>query len=267
MNHLLSARFAAVVGRLALLSIGAPPGFTETPATSACAGRYELRSEHSPDGIGVFFLGREIAHVMSHAGADWLERPEREAEERPDLLLRALRLQPGDVVADVGAGTGYHAWRLAEAVASAGRVYAVEVQPEMLDRLRPNMAARGITNVVPVLGTSTDPRLPEGALDCILMVDVYHEFDRPCEMLERLCRALKPSGRLVFVEFRAEDEAVPIKPLHKMSERQIRREAALHPLEWVETITTLPWQHVVTFRKPGPEVGRPPAETPAAAAE
>lgn len=262
-----TAPCAAFFGRLAVGLLAVLPGRAEAAGTTACTGRYEVRSEHSPDGIGVFFLGREIAHVMSHAGADWLERPEREVEERPDLLLRALKLQPGDVVADVGAGTGYHSWRLAEAVTSTGRVYAVEVQPEMLDRLGRNMAARALTNVVPVLGTSTDPRLPKGALDCILMVDVYHEFDRPCEMLERLCRALKPSGRLVFVEFRAEDEAVPIKPLHKMSERQIRREAALHPLEWVETITSLPWQHVVIFRKRGSEVGRPPDDAPAAVTE
>jgi len=231
------------------LVMGAGFGWAGSPAPSPCATRYETRQNHSPDGVGVFFLGREIAQVMSHAGAEWLERPERMAEERPDLLVAALTLKPGDQVADLGAGTGYLSWRLAQALSPAGRVYAVDVQPEMLSRLRRNMAVRGITNVVTILGTPTDPRLPASALDCILMVDVYHELARPCEVLEALCVALKPAGRIVFVEYRAEDPTIPIKPLHKMTEAQIRAEAALHPLEWVETIRTLPRQHVVIFRK------------------
>lgn len=233
---------------LALLMV-AGSGWAGSPAPSPCATRYETRQNHSPDGVGVFFLGREIAHVMSHAGAEWLERPERMAEERPDLLVAALTLKPGDQVADFGAGTGYLSWRLAQALSPAGRVYAVDVQPEMLGRLRRNMAARGITNVVTILGTPTDPRLPAGALDCIIMVDVYHELARPCEVLQALCVALKPAGRIAFVEYRAEDPTIPIKPLHKMTEAQIRAEAALHPLEWVETVRTLPRQHVVIFRK------------------
>jgi precorrin-6B methylase 2 len=183
-------------------------------------------------------------------------------EERPDQLVPALNLQPGDQVADVGAGTGYFSWRLAEAVTPQGRVYAVEVQPEMLERLRRNMATRGLTNLVPILGTPTDPRLPAGTMDCILMVDVYHEFARPCEMLHALWLALKPSGRLVFVEYRGEDPAIPIKRLHKMTELQIRHEAALHALEWVETVATLPRQHIVIFRKRGPEASAAPRAPP-----
>lgn len=244
------------------LGITGPVGSQKPPP---CAAHYEARSSHSPDGVGVFFLEREIAHVMSHAGADWLERPEREAEERPDELVAALKLKPGDAVADVGAGTGYFSWRLAEAVAPRGRVYAVDVQPEMLERLRGNMAARGLTNVIPVLGSTTEPRLPAGAVDCVLMVDVYHEFERPCEMLHALWLALKPAGRLVFVEYRGEDPSIPIKPLHKMTEHQIRREAALYPFEWITTITTLPRQHVVIFRKHGDNNKAVPAEPSAEA--
>lgn len=211
---------------------------------------YEHRDPPSPDGLGKFFLGREIAHVMGHAAADWLERPEREAEEGTGLLVPALRLKPGDVVADLGAGTGYFTWRLAQAVTPQGRVYGVDVQPEMLERLRAHMSTRGVTNVLPWLGTEADPRLPAASLDLVLMVDVYHELAQPYEMLQAVCRALKPGGRLAIVEYRGEDPTVPIKPLHKMTEAQLRREIALHPLEWVETIRSLPWQHLVLFRKP-----------------
>lgn len=221
------------------------------PSTPANAPRYEFRSEHDPDGIGKFYLGREIAHTMSHLGADWLERPERQEEERPDLLIDALKLQPGDVVADIGAGSGYLTRRLARAVGSHGTVYATDIQPEMLDRLRATLRAEGIANVKTVLGSETDPRLPAKALDLAILVDVYHEFSHPFEMLTGLCRALKPGGRLVFVEYRAEDPTVPIKPLHKMTEAQVRREAAVHPLDWVETLAVLPRQHLIVFRKRG----------------
>jgi len=263
MTRLSSAVPAVPLGLLQALCVAAPFCWAGSPTLPPCAPHYEIRSGQSPDGTGVFFLGREIAHVMTHAGADWLERPERAAEERPDQLVPALKLQPGHQVADVGAGTGYFSWRLADAVTSQGRVYAVEVQTQMLHRLRRNMTARGLTNVVPILGTPTDPRLPADTMDCILMVDVYHEFARPCEMLHALWLALKPSGRLVFVEYRGEDPAIPIKPLHKMTERQIRREASLHALEWVETVATLPRQHVVVFRKQAPGISAAPGTSPA----
>ena len=209
---------------------------------------YEIMAA-SADGTGKFFAGREIAQVMGHQGADWLERPERATEERPDHLLAALKLKPGEVVADIGAGTGYYSWRLAKAVGPSGRVLAVEIQQEMLDRLIPAMTAHGVTNFVPVLGEITDPKLPTAGVDLVLMVDVYHEFSHPQEMLTSITRSLKPGGRVVFVEFRAEDPAVPIKPLHKMSEAQVRLEAGRQPLVWVETVRTLPWQHVIIFRK------------------
>jgi len=212
-------------------------------------GRYEFRRDHHPDGIGKFYEGREIAHVMGHQAAGWLERPEREAEERPDLLIPLLSLKPGMKVADIGAGTGYHVRRMAKLVAPGGTSYAVEIQPEMLELLVAKAKEHGLTNVAPVLGAIDDPKLPKGAIDLVLMVDVYHEFSHPYEMLSRICDSLKPGGRVVFVEFRAEEVRVPIKLLHKMSEAQVKREAAHHPLEWVTTHTNLPWQHVIEFRK------------------
>jgi len=201
------------------------------------------------DGIGKYFLGREIAHFMTHHGAEWLERPEREKEERPDLLMTALALKPGDVVADIGCGTGYYSWRAAEKVGPRGKVIGVEIQQEMLDLLAKKMAERKVTNVSGHLGTTTDPKLPPASVDVALMVDVYHEFDHPFEMTQALIKSLKPGGRIVFVEFRLEDPDVPIKLVHKMSEAQVRKEMAVHPLEWVETNKSLPWQHVIVFRK------------------
>ena len=186
---------------------------------------------------------------MSFHGAQWLERTERMDEERPDLVLATLELKPGMTVADIGAGTGYYSWRIAQRVGAGGMVYAVEIQPEMIALLERQMSRRGAANVKAVLGTVTDPKLPESSLDLALMVDVYHEFEYPYEMLAAIVRALKPGGRMVFVEFRGGDPAVPIKPLHTMTEMQVRKEAAVHPLEWVKTVRDLPWQHVVVFRK------------------
>ena len=194
-------------------------------------------------------MGREIAHVMGHQAADWLERPEREKEERPDLLLPALKLRHGDAVADIGCGSGYYTRRLAHAVGTNGVVYAVDIQQEMLDLLTHKLAAEKIFNVKPVLGTEADPKLPSARVDLILLVDVYHEFDQPFEMAQAMTRALKPGGRLVFVEFRGEDPSVPIKLVHKMTEAQVRKEMSVQSLEWVETIATLPRQHIIVFRR------------------
>src|SRR2546426_141066 len=220
----------------------------ETTRTATNAPRYEYRQEHDPNGIGKFYLGREIAHVMGHQAADWLERPEREAEEKPDVLLEALKLKPGDVVADIGAGTGYYSWRMAKLVGDQGLVYAVDIQQEMLDLLAKKMAERKITNVKGVLGTLTDPKLPANSVDLVLMVDVYHEFDHPYEMMQAICRALKPGGRVVFVEFRAEDPKVPIKEVHKISEAQVRKEMSAQRLERGGTCETPPWQHTIIFQ-------------------
>lgn len=203
----------------------------------------------SPDGIGKAYMGRDIAKVMSYYGASWLERPERKEEERPDLVLAALDLKPGMKVADIGAGSGYYSSRIAERVGKEGIVYAVDVQPEMIEILRLQMKQRHVTNVTPILGTETDPKLPASALDLAIMVDVYHEFEYPYEMLAAIVKALKPGGRVAFVEFRGGDPAVPIKAVHTMTEAQVRKEAAVQPLEWVKTVSDLPWQHLIVFRK------------------
>jgi FkbM family methyltransferase len=207
------------------------------------------RVSPSADGIGKIYMGREIAQVMSYHGASWLERNGREKEERPDLVLESLEIKAGMSVADVGAGSGYYSRRMAQIVGPAGTVYAVDIQPEMLKLLERDMARQGIVNVRPVLATATDPRLAPDSLDLAIMVDVYHELEYPQEVLSALVRALKPGGRLALVEFRAGDPRVPIKRLHTMSEEQVRKEAAAHPLEWVNTVRDLPWQHVIVFRK------------------
>ena len=211
--------------------------------------RYEFRPLHDPNGIGKFYFGREIAHVMGHQAAEWLERTNRDEEEHTGKLVDNLNLKAGDVVADIGCGTGYFSRRIARKIVPDGRVLGVDIQPEMLELLNNNMAKAGVTNVVPVLGTIQDPRLAANSVDLALMVDVYHEFDYPFEMVQSITRALKPGGRLVFVEFRAEDPRVPIKTVHKMSESQVKREMSLFPLDWVETIGVLPRQHIIVFRK------------------
>src|SRR4051794_19285384 len=225
---------------------------TTNPPAATEPSRYEFRKDHDPDGIGKYYLGREIAYVMGHQAADWLERPERQEEERPDLLLKALKLKPGDAVADIGAGTGYYTRRMAKLVGDKGTIYAVDIQQEMLDLLTNKMAELKIHNVKPILGTISNPNLPASAIDLVLMVDVYHEFDHPYEMAQAICESLKPGGRLVFVEFRGEDPQVPIKPVHKMTEAQVRKEMAVQPLEWVETSEVLPRQHIIVFRKKSP---------------
>jgi len=211
---------------------------------------YETRAEHDPNGTGTFFMDREIAFVMGHPAAAWLERPEREEEERTDLLLEALKLRQGEVIADIGAGSGYFSWRMARLVGETGIIYAVDIQQEMLDLLRKNMVKRRTEKIVrPVLGTVTDPKLPPASCDTMLMVDVYHEFDHPYEMIDNMIKALKPGGRIVFVEFRKEDPKVSIKEVHKMSEEQVKKEMSIHPLRWEETLTILPQQHIIVFRK------------------
>lgn len=248
---------------LLLLWVGAPawavPGQPSPPAATAQRSAvYTWASPSSPDGTGKFYQGREIARVMSHQGAWWLERPEREREEQPAKVVAALELRPGMWVADLGAGTGYYTRRLAKAVQPGGRVFAVDVQPEMLDILRERADQAGLTNIVTVLATEKDPRLPKERLDLVVMVDVYHELLWPHEVLEAVRESLKPGGRVAFVEYRAEDPAVPIKPLHKMTEAQVRREAAVHRFEWIRTVDTLPWQHLILFRRPAEKEVRAP---------
>jgi ubiquinone/menaquinone biosynthesis C-methylase UbiE len=193
--------------------------------------------------------GRRIAPVMSADGADWLVRPEREAEEAPDAALDAIVVTRGSTVADIGAGAGYIAWRLAERVGPAGKVYANDIQPQMLDLLRKNMAARHLTNVEAVLGAEDDPKLPAARMDLVLLVDVYHEFTEPEIMLRKIRESLKPEGRLVLVEYRKEDPNVPIRPEHKMSVGEVRAEVEPEGFRFEKTLETLPRQHILIFRK------------------
>ena len=218
--------------------------------TRPAEARYEMRAKHDRDGIGKFYLGREIAQVMGHQAAGWLERPTRQEEERTDLLLTALNLKPGEVVADVGAGSGYFSWRMAQKVGPTGKIFANDIQPQMLDLLMTQMRKRNVESIVePVLGTVQDPKLPTNSTDLILLVDVYHELDFPFEMTRAMIVGLKPGGRLVLVEYRGEDSAVPIKKLHKMTTEQVKKEMAVHPLTFVEEIGLLPQQHILIFRK------------------
>lgn len=195
------------------------------------------------------FEGREIATTMSYLGAAWLTRPERDAEEDATRLHEALGLRSGQTACDVGAGSGYHTVRLARAVGPTGRVLAVDLQPKMLELLRERVAAAGLRNVEAIEATPSDPRLPAGACDLILLVDVYHELAWPEPMLAAFRRALAPDGRLALVEFRAEDPDVPIKRLHKMSKVQIDRELLPRGFSRVETFDGLPWQHLVFFAR------------------
>ena len=210
---------------------------------------YITKADHDPDGIGVFYMGREIAQVMGHEAADWLDRPEREAEEAPTLLVKSLHLKPGSSVADIGAGSGYLSFLMAKPVGPTGRIYAEEIQQEMLDIIKKKAAANGERNVIPWLGTTTDPKLKSSSIDLIIMVDVYHEFDHPYEMTQNMVKALKKGGRLVFVEYRKEDPNVPIKEVHKMTVAQVRKEMSIFPLGFKETIEILPRQHIIVFAK------------------
>ena len=192
---------------------------------------------------------RQPAPVMSAEGADWLIRPERIREEDPDRMLASLEIKKGAVVADVGAGVGYHVWRLSEIVGPTGKVIGEDIQPEMLRMLKRNIDDRKLRNVEIVLGTPSDPKLPENSLDLVLMVDVYHEFADPIAMMGHIRKALKPDGRMVLVEFRKEDPNVPIQPLHKMSVVEVRSELESMGFRFQKVLTFLPWQHILFFTK------------------
>ncbi len=193
---------------------------------------------------------RRIAQVMGAAGADWLTRPERESDEHPDEALNAIGIQRGSTVADIGAGVGYFTWRLAGRVGAGGVVYGEDIQQPMLDLLVKNMTARRLSNVRAVLGTAEDPKLPKDSLDLVLLVDVYHEFSEPEKMLDRIRESMKPNGRIVFLEYRAEDPEVPIRPEHKMTVAQVRAEVQPEGYRFDKTIEVLPQQHIIVFRKP-----------------
>jgi ubiquinone/menaquinone biosynthesis C-methylase UbiE len=192
--------------------------------------------------------GRTIANVMSHQAAAWLDRPEREREEAPREAIKALQINEGESIADVGAGSGYSTVLLARAVGERGRVYATDIQPEMLQLIKGKVAREQLSNVEVILGSEDDPRLPAGALDLILMVDVYHELARPQAMLRALKRVLRPGGRLVLIEFRKESRDVPIREEHKMSVAEARAELEGEGYKFDSVIDVLPWQHILVFR-------------------
>jgi SAM-dependent methyltransferase len=222
----------------------APPATVPTPPDSPYRTGPATR-----DGIGKYFHDREIAQVMGHQAAAWLERPGREREERTDVVLKLLDLPKDADVADIGAGTGYFSFPMGR-LAPDGTIYAVDIQDEMLALVRDLARRKGVTNVVAHRGEIDDVKLPPASVDVVLIVDAYHEFSHPAEMLRSIRTALRPGGRLVLVEYRAEDPDVPIKPLHKMSEKQARRELEASGFEFVRNDDTLPQQHFLVFRVP-----------------
>ena len=203
----------------------------------------------SRDGIGKFYMGREISRTMGHRAARWLERPGRVIEEKPDEVVAELGLKPSDIVADVGAGSGYFTFRLSRLVPQ-GLVLAVDIQPEMLRMIEKRARANAIDNIKTIQGSIDDPKLPKSTVDVALMVDAYHEFSHPREMMQGIIEALKPGGRVVLIEYRGEDPRIPIKPLHKMTETQVKKEMRSMGLRWRETKNFLPAQHFMVFEKP-----------------
>jgi len=241
--HSSSQPHAVLHGASARAIVVQSPDFPAPP-------RYDTRSNHDPNGTGKFYMGREIAQVMGPDGIEWLDRREREEEEHPAEVIASLDLHPGEVVADLGAGSGYFTFRIAPRVGETGTVLAVEIQQAMLDTLRTRAAALKTTNVKVVQGTETDPHLPAAGVDLVLVVDVYHELAYPYEVMTKVRQALKPGGHVVFVEYRKEDPAVPIKEVHKMSLEQLDKEMTAVGLVRVRAVETLPLQHIVIFQKP-----------------
>ena len=214
----------------------------------------------------VEYQGRKIAQTMHYFGAPWLVRESREREEECSALLRELRLEPGQVICDMGCGNGFYALPIAKQVGPAGRVLAVDIQAEMLRMLTARAAEQEINNIQPILGTFWDPKLPKRSVDLVLMVDVYHEFSYPEAMLIKIRRSLKPTGVVALAEFRTEDPDVPIKPLHKMSKAQIMKEFPLNGFKLVREFDALPWQHLMFFARsdsPLPKIDWRPAVGPA----
>jgi len=244
--------FAALAALTAISVLGelypslaqdAPPD----PPKAKAKAQPRTKARRDPPGT---YMGRPIAQVMGYQAADWLFRDTREAEEQPEQMLDALKIKTGDTVADIGAGAGYTSLRLARRVGPAGIVLATDVQTQMLALLTDNARAAGVKNIKAIRSTQTDTKLPEGKVDLALMVDVYHEASNPEALLQGLKKALKPGGRLVFVEFRGEDPEVPIKPEHKMTLKQVRLEVEPQGFRFKENFEFLPWQHIIVFEKP-----------------
>ena len=205
--------------------------------------------ERRTTGIGKFYMDREISFVMGHRAAGWLNRPERIREEMPDDVVANMGLESDHVVADIGAGSGYFSFRIADRVPS-GKVLAVDIQPEMLQLIERQKTDTGVANIEGVLGQIDNPNLAPNSIDAAIMVDAYHEFSHPFEMINGIYDALRPGGRIFLLEYRGEDDSVPIRPLHKMTEEQVVKEMSIFGLEWTETLDFLPWQHMMIFTKP-----------------
>jgi precorrin-6B methylase 2 len=249
-NHQSSINTAALAVLL-LISLG------------TAAEDFYRQGEASRDGIGKFYMGREISEVMGHMGAGWLERPERERQERTDLLLQSMELQAGDIVADIGAGTGYFTLPMARMVEPEGRVLAVEIQPQMLAIIERRMVAEDVYNIDMILGTEKNPKLPAGKVDLVLIVDAYHEFAYPREVMEGVRDSLSERGRVLLVEYRGEDPSVPIKDLHKLTVEQAAREMEAVGLQLETVGDQLPWQHIMVFKRaplPGQTMAAFPGE-------
>jgi SAM-dependent methyltransferase len=236
----LRASAAVVALTLALLN---PPVSATTDES-----HYQMVTP-SRDGTGKLYMGREISHVMGHLGAGWLERPSREREERTDLLIQNMGLKDTDSVVDLGAGTGYFSFPIAQQL-SAGKVLAIDIEPEMLKRIEQRKTVSGIQNIETVLASKTNPNIPADSVDVVLLVDAYHEFSHPREVMAAVSRGLKPGGRVILVEYRGEDRKVPIKRLHKMTQQQAKKELNAVGLRWQRTDQYLPQQHVMVFTKP-----------------
>ncbi len=202
----------------------------------------------SPNGTGKYYMGREISYVMGHLAADWLERPEREREENVSQAIENMGIQPNERIADIGAGSGYYTFRMARK-APRGKVFAVDLQLEMLDIMNQRIEREDIQNVELIRGSETSPKLEANSVDLVTMVDVYHELSHPRETMQNIVSALRPGGRFVLLEYRMEDPTVPIKRLHKMSEEQAVREMESVGLQLRENMDNLPWQHCMVFVK------------------
>ena len=233
---------AAVVVALTLALLNQPV------SAATDEGHYQMVTP-SRDGTGKLYMGREISHVMGHLGAGWLERPSREREERTDLLIQNMDLKATDSVVDLGAGTGYFSFPIAQQL-SAGKVLAIDIEPEMLKRIEQRKTVSGIQNIETVLASKTNPNIPADSVDVVLLVDAYHEFSQPREVMAAVSRGLKPGGRVILVEYRGEDRKVPIKRLHKMTQQQAKKELNAVGLRWQRTDQYLPQQHVMVFTKP-----------------
>ncbi len=220
----------------------------EEPATDKEDSYYTTRP-HSEDGIGKFYQGREIAKAMNHSTIDWLEHPGRDSQEDPNTVIDLIDINPADVIADIGAGSGYYTFRLAKKHPRA-RVVAIDIQEETLGFLEQRIAQLNSQNIITHLGKTDHIDLPPTSIDAALIVDAYHEFSHPYEIMTSLVASLRPEGRIFLVEPRAEDPNSEIKPLHKMTQAQIKREMAFVGLEWIQTHDDLPQQHFMVFRKP-----------------